>query len=107
LSLFSPGQADPNFTFRNSACFSIIEQPSLMSSVITFPPKNYCSVTDDAVFENGQIGCSATDIDKRDSGFFSSWLKTASAEASGSKVNPDNSMPELWMHLPTLRIDEA
>jgi hypothetical protein len=29
LSLFSPGQAEPNFTFNNSACFSMMEQPSL------------------------------------------------------------------------------
>ena len=44
LSLFSPGQAEPNLTFYNSACFSIIEQPSLMSSVIIFPPKGITAV---------------------------------------------------------------
>ncbi len=38
---------------------------------------------------------------------FSSWLKTASADANGSKVNPDNSIPELCMHLPTFLIEEA
>ena len=44
LSLFSPGQADPNFIFNNSACFSMIEHPSLMSSVITFPPNGITAV---------------------------------------------------------------
>ena len=44
LSLFSPGQADPNFTFNNSACFSIIEQPSLISSVMSLPPKGITAV---------------------------------------------------------------
>ena len=43
-SLFSPGHEDPNLIFNNSACFSIIEQPSLMSSVITFPPKGITAV---------------------------------------------------------------
>jgi hypothetical protein len=38
LSLFSPGQAEPNFTFNNS-CFSMIEHPSFISSDITLPPK--------------------------------------------------------------------
>ena len=45
FSLFSPGQADPNFIFKSSACFSIIEQPSLISSVIIFPPKGITAVS--------------------------------------------------------------
>jgi hypothetical protein len=44
LEVFSPGQADPNLTFNNSACFSIMEQTSLISSVITFPPKGITAV---------------------------------------------------------------
>ncbi len=44
FSLFSPGHADPNLIFSNSACFSIIEQPSLISSVITFPPNGITDV---------------------------------------------------------------
>ena len=44
VSLFSPGQADPNFTFKSSACLLIIEQPSLTSSVMTFPPKGITAV---------------------------------------------------------------
>ena len=44
LSLFSPGHADPNFVLRSSACFSIIEQPSLMSSVMMFPPNGITEV---------------------------------------------------------------
>ena len=44
FSLFSPGQAEPNLTFNNSACFSIIEHPSFISSVITFPPKGITDV---------------------------------------------------------------
>jgi hypothetical protein len=44
LSLFSPGQAEPNFTFNNSACFSMIEHPSFISSDITFPPKGITAV---------------------------------------------------------------
>ena len=44
VSRFSPGQADPNFIFNNSACFSMIEQPSLMSSVITLPPNGITAV---------------------------------------------------------------
>ncbi len=44
FSLFSPGHAEPNFIFNSSACFSIIEQPSLMSSVITLPPKGMTAV---------------------------------------------------------------
>ena len=36
LSLFSPGQAEPNFILSNSACFSIIEQPSFISSVLHY-----------------------------------------------------------------------
>jgi hypothetical protein len=43
LSLFSPGQAEPNFTFNNSACFSMIEHPSFISD-ITFPPKGITAV---------------------------------------------------------------
>ena len=44
VSLFSPGQAEPNFILSNSACFSIMEQPSFISSVITFPPKGITAV---------------------------------------------------------------
>ena len=44
VSLFSPGQAEPNFTFNNSACFSIMEHPSLISSVMIFPPKGITAV---------------------------------------------------------------
>ena len=44
VSLFSPGHADPNLVFNNSACFSIIEQPSFMSSVITLPPNGITAV---------------------------------------------------------------
>ena len=44
LSLFSPGHADPNLIFNSSACFSIIEQPSLISSVITLPPNGTTAV---------------------------------------------------------------
>ncbi len=44
VSRFSPGHAEPNFTLRSSACFSIMEHPSLMSSVITLPPKGITAV---------------------------------------------------------------
>jgi hypothetical protein len=38
LSLFSLASR-AKFTFNNSACFSMIEHPSFISSEITFPPK--------------------------------------------------------------------
>ena len=34
----------PNLIFKSSACFSIIEQPSFISSVIIFPPKGITAV---------------------------------------------------------------
>jgi hypothetical protein len=43
LSLFS-GQAGTKFHFNNSACFSMMEQPSFISSEITFPPKGITAV---------------------------------------------------------------
>jgi hypothetical protein len=30
-----------------------------------------------------------------------------SEDANGSNVNPDNSIPELWMHRPTFLMDDA
>jgi len=89
FSLFSPGHAEPNFTFSNSACFSIIEQPSLISSVIIFPPKgmtDVCLIIPSLKIARSvvppQISIRATPAS------FSSLLNTASAYAKGYKVIP-------------------
>ena len=96
LSLFSPGQADPNFTFNNSAWVSIIEHPCLISSVITFPPKGTTAVW--RIMPSLKIAKSVVPPPisiKATPASFSSRLNTASDEAKGSNVNPDNSIPVL------------
>ena len=87
FSLFSPGQADPNLTFKCSACFSIIEHPSLISSVIILPPKGItavCLIMPSLNIAKSvvppPISISATPAS------FSSLLKTASEDANGSKL---------------------
>ena len=84
LSLFSPGQADPNLIFNNSACFSIIEQPSFISSVITFPPKGTTAVC--LIIPSLKIAISVVPPPISISATpasFSSLLSTAFAEAKG------------------------
>ena len=108
LSLFSPGQADPNFIFNNSACFSIIEQPSFISSVITFPPNGITAVCRMIPSLNiaksvvpPPISINATPAS------FSSIPNTALDEANGSNVIPDNDKPALFIHLPILRMEDT
>ena len=43
-ALFSLARAEPNFTFRSSACFLIMAHPALISSVIISPPKGITAV---------------------------------------------------------------
>ena len=108
LSLFSPGHAEPNFVFNNSACFSMIEHPSLISSVITFPPNGITAVW--RIIPSLKIARSVVpppiSINATPASF-SSWLNTASAEANGSNVIFANSNPALFIHLPTFLIEET
>jgi hypothetical protein len=99
LSLFSPGQAEPNFTFNNS-CFSMMEQPSLYHQKSHFLQKNYCSMTNDSVLKIAK-SVVPPPISLRQLPLLFLLLNTASEDANGSNVNPDNSIPELWMHRPT------
>jgi hypothetical protein len=108
FSLFSPGHADPNFTFNNSACFSIIVHPSFISSVTTFPPKGITAVC--LIIPSLKIAKSVVPppISMRATpASFSSWLKTALAEASGSSVIPSRSNPALFIHLPIFLMEET
>ena len=92
FSLFSD-QADPNFIFNSSACFSIIEQPSLISSVIIFPPKGITAVC--LIIPSLKIAKSVVPPPisiRATPASFSSLLNTASAEANGSKVIPSKSI---------------
>ncbi len=85
-----------------------MEQPSLMSSVITFPPNGITAVwrmmpslkTAKSVVPP-PISIKATPAS------FSSWLKTAFADAKGSNVIPSNSKPELLMHRPMFLMDDT
>ena len=107
-SLFSPGQADPNFTLSNSACFSIIEQPSLMSSVITLPPNGITAVC--RIMPSLKIARSVVpppiSINATPASF-SSWLNTASEEANGSRVMFPIDKPALLTHLPIFLIEDT
>jgi hypothetical protein len=76
----------------------------LISSVITFLQRNYRCMTNNTIFKMAK-SVVPPPINQCNTSFFSSWLKTASA--NGSNVKPDNSIPELWIHLPTFLIDEA
>ena len=108
LSLFSPGQADPNLIFNSSACFSIIEQPSLISSVITLPPNGTTAVC--LIIPSLKIAKSVVPPPisiKATPASFSSLLKTAFADAKGSNVIPSKSSPALLIHLPIFLIDET
>ena len=108
VSRFSPGQAEPNFTFNNSACFSIIEQPSLMSSVMTFPPKGITAVW--RMMPSLKMAKSVVPPPmsiRATPASFSSRLKTASEEAKGSKVILLSSRSALLMHRPILRIEDT
>ena len=108
FSLFSPGQADPNFTLSNSACFSIIEHPSFISSVITFPPKGITAVC--LMIPSLKIARSVVpppiSINATPASF-SSLLSTALADANGSNVIPSKSRPALLIHLPIFLIEET
>ena len=87
LSLFSPGHAEPNFTFNVSACFSIISQPSLMSSVMTLPPKGITAVWRMIWSLKMAISVVPPPISTRTTpASFSSSARTAAAEAKGSSV---------------------
>ena len=87
FSLFSPGHAEPNFTFRVSACFSIISQPSLISSVMTFPPNGMTAVC--RMMLSLKMAMSVVPPPMSTSttpASFSSSANTAADEARGSKV---------------------
>ena len=108
FSLFSPGHAEPNLIFSCSACFSIIEQPSLISSVIIFPPNGItavCLIISSLKIARSvvppPISISATPAS------FSSILNTESEEAIGSKVIPPKSIPADLTHLIIFLIDET
>ena len=108
VSRFSPGQADPNFILSNSACFSMIEQPSFISSVITFPPYGItavCLIIPSLKIARSvvppPISISATPAS------FSSKLNTALEEAKGSRVILAILKPALFIHLPIFLIDET
>jgi len=108
LSLFSPGHAEPNLILSNSACFSIIEQPSLISSVITLPPKGITAVCLIIPSLNTAKSVVPPPISiKATPASFSSWLNTAFADAKGSKVIPSNCNPELLTQRPILRMDDT
>ena len=108
FSLFSPGQADPNLVLSNSACFSIIEQPSLMSSVITFPPTgitDVCRIIPCLRISKSdlppQISMRATPAS------FSSLFSTAQAEVKGSKVILASFRPALVIQRPIFLIEDT
>ena len=106
LSLFSPGHAEPNFILSNSACFSIILQPSLMSSVMTFPPKGITAVW--RIIPSLKMAKSVVPPPisiRATPASFSSWLSTAFAEASGSSVIPLSSNPALFTQRPMFFIE--
>ena len=108
VSLFSPGHADPNLIFKSSACFSIIEQPSLISSVITFPPKGITAVC--LIIPSLKIAKSVVPPPisiNATPAYFSSKLNTASDEANGSKVIFAIFSPALLIHLPIFLIEET
>ena len=108
VSLFSPGQADPNFTLSSSACLWMIEHPSFMSSVITFPPKGITAVL--RMIPSLKIAKSVVpppmSINATPASF-SSWLKTASDEAMGSRVTSPMVRPALLMQRPMFLIEET
>ena len=106
--MFSPGHAEPNFIFKSSACFSIIEHPSLISSVITFPPKGITAVC--LIIPSLKTAKSVVPPPisiKATPASFSSKLKTALADANGSNVIPSKSNPALLTHLPIFLIEET
>ena len=97
FSLFSPGQAEPNFTFKSSACFSMIEQPSFISSVITLPPKGITAVW--RIIPSLKMATSVVPppiSTKHTPASFSSSLNTASADARGSSVIPETSKSDFF-----------
>ena len=108
VSLFSPGHAEPNFIFKSSACFSMIEQPSFMSSVITLPPKGITAVC--RIIPSLKIAKSVVpppiSINATPASF-SSKLNTASDDAKGSKVMFSMFSPALFMHRPIFFIEET
>ena len=86
----------------------MIEQPSLISSVITFPPNGITAVC--LIIPSLKIAKSVVPPPisiKATPASFSSWLKTADAEASGSKVISDKSNPALFTQRPMFLIDET
>ncbi len=83
----------------------MMRQPSLISLVITFPPKGMTAVC--LIIPSLKIAKSVVpppiSINATPASFSSS-LKTASADASGSKVMLPNFKPALVMQLPIFRM---
>ena len=85
-SLFSPGHAEPNLIFNCSAWLPIIEHPSLISSVITFPPNGITAVC--LIMPSLKIATSVVPPRisiKATPASFSSSDRTASDEAKGQE----------------------
>ena len=79
-----------------------------MSSVITLPPNGITAVC--LIIPSLNIAKSVVPPPisiRATPASFSSTLKTALAEARGSKVIPSKSSPALFMHLPIFLIDET
>ena len=100
FSWFSLASAEPNLIFNNSACWRMIEQPTLMSSVITFPPKGITAVC--LIIPSWKIAISVVPPPMSTNttpASFSSSVKTASEEASGSRNKPFDSRFARLTHL--------
>ena len=86
----------------------MIEQPSLISFVITFPPKGITAVC--LIIPSLKIAKSVVpppiSINATPASF-SSWLSTADAEAKGSKVMSAKSKPALFTQRPIFRIEDT
>ena len=84
----------------------MMEQPSLISSVITFPPKGITAVC--LIIPSLNIAKSVVpppiSINATPASF-SSIPNTAFAEANGSNVIPESVKPELFIHLPIFLIE--
>ena len=104
FSLFSAASALPKRVFSVSAWSRRMEQPILMSSVITLPPKGITAVW--RMMWSLKMAMSVVPPPMSTSttpASFSSALSTASALASGSRISSVTSSPARCTHLLMLR----